>query len=79
MATVKRDIRSITTDTKIKTAQDMMAWQKARLDKPIAKLEALMAKRKELRKRELIASDPTRRYFSLSGDDDCRLEIDARF
>ena len=39
---------------KIKMAQDAMARQKTRLGKAIAKLEALMAKREELRKRELI-------------------------
>jgi len=37
-------------------AQDAMVRQKTRLGKAIAKLEALMAKQEELRKRELIGA-----------------------
>ena len=44
---------------KIKRTQDAMARQKARLGKAITKLEVLMAKREELRKRELIAAVAT--------------------
>ena len=56
MATTKRIRRSITIGLKIKMAQDAMVRQKTRLGKAIAKLEALMAKQEELRKRELIGA-----------------------
>jgi len=59
MATTKKTRRSITMGLKIKRTQDAMARQKARLGKAITKLEVLMAKREELRKRELIAAVAT--------------------
>ena len=59
MATTKKTRRSITMGPKIKLAQDAMALQKARLGKAITKLEVLMAKREELRKRELMAAVAT--------------------
>lgn len=54
MAKAKRARRTIAIDVKIRAAQDAVARQKARYDKAVARLETLMAKREEIRTKELM-------------------------
>ncbi len=56
MAKAKRARRTITIDVKIKAAQDAVARQKARYDKAVVRLETLMAKREEIRTKELMTA-----------------------
>ena len=54
MAKAKRARRTIAIDVKIRAAQDAVARQKARYDKAVTRLETLMAKREEIRTKELM-------------------------
>jgi hypothetical protein len=54
MAKSKKARRSITLDSKITAAQDKVVRAKARYEKAVKTLEALMEKRKEIRRRELM-------------------------
>lgn len=54
MAKSKKARRSITLDSKITAAQDKVVRAKARYEKAVKTLEALMEKREEIRRRELM-------------------------
>ena len=54
MAKSKKARRSITLDSKITAAQDKVVRAKARCEKAVKTLEALMEKREEIRRRELM-------------------------
>ncbi|MCR4576208.1 MAG: hypothetical protein K5787_20825 [Lentisphaeria bacterium] len=54
MAKSKKARRSITLDSKIVAAQDKVVRAKARYEKAVKTLEALMEKREEIRRRELM-------------------------
>ncbi len=54
MAKAERTRRSVTLDTKITAAQDKVVRAKARYEKTVKTLEALMERREELRRRELM-------------------------
>ena len=54
MAKAKRTRRSVTLDSKITAAQEKVVRAKARYEKAVKALEALMEKREELRRRELM-------------------------
>ena len=54
MAKSKKARRSITLDSKITAAQDKVVRAKARYEKAVETLEALMEKREEIRRRELM-------------------------
>ncbi len=54
MAKAKRIRRSVTLDSKITAAQEKVVRMKARYEKSVKTLEALMEKREESRRRELM-------------------------
>ena len=54
MAKSKKARRSITLDSKIVAAQDKVVRAKARYENAVKTLEALMEKREEIRRRELM-------------------------
>ena len=54
MAKAKKTRRSVTLDGKITAAQEKVVRAKARYEKAVKALEALMEKREELRRRELM-------------------------
>ena len=54
MAKAKRIKRSVTLDSKITAAQEKVVRMKARYEKSVKTLEALMEKREESRRRELM-------------------------
>ena len=54
MAKAKRIRRSVTLDGKITAAQEKVVRMKARYEKSVKTLEALMEKREESRRRELM-------------------------
>lgn len=54
MAKAKKARRSATLDSKIAAAQDKVVRAKARYEKAVKTLEALMEKREEIRRRELM-------------------------
>ena len=54
MAKAKKARRSATLDSKIATAQDKVVRAKARYEKAVKTLEALLEKREEIRRRELM-------------------------
>ena len=54
MAKSKKARRSITLDSKIVAAQEKVVRAKARYEKAVKTLEALMEKREEIRRRELM-------------------------
>ena len=54
MAKAKRIRRSVTLDSKITAAQEKVVRAKARYEKSVKTLEALMEKREESRRRELM-------------------------
>ena len=54
MAKAKKTRRSVTLDSKITAAQEKVVRAKARYEKAVKALEALMEKREELRRRELM-------------------------
>lgn len=54
MAKAKRIRRSVTLDGKITAAQEKVVRAKARYEKSVKTLEALMEKREESRRRELM-------------------------
>ena len=54
MAKAKRIRRSVTLDGKITAAQEKVVRMKARYEKAVKALEALMEKREESRRRELM-------------------------
>ena len=54
MAKARRIRRSVTLDSKITAAQEKVVRMKARYEKSVKTLEALMEKREESRRRELM-------------------------
>lgn len=54
MAKAKKARRSATLDCRITAAQDKVVRAKARYEKAVKTLEALMEKREEIRRRELM-------------------------
>ena len=54
MAKARKARRSVTLDGKITAAQEKVVRAKARYEKAVKALEALMEKREELRRRELM-------------------------
>ena len=54
MAKAKKTRRSVTLDSKITAAQEKVVRTKARYEKAVKTLEALMERREELRRRELM-------------------------
>ena len=54
MAKARKTRRSVTLDGKITAAQEKVVRAKARYEKAVKALEALMEKREELRRRELM-------------------------
>ena len=54
MAKASKARRSVTLDSKITAAQEKVARAKARYEKAVKTLEALMERREEIRRRELM-------------------------